>query len=75
MLIAALGNQTILRLPLPKEGCQDSHLLLGITPSHLLLRLGDAEISEPIQKPDFEALGRLWLSKMGHLFIGGLPGK
>ncbi|XP_026578799.1 sex hormone-binding globulin-like [Pseudonaja textilis] len=74
-LMAELGNQTVLLLPLPEGGCLDTPLLLRLTPSSFTLLLGNTEISKPTPKAEFESLQQLWLSNMGSLVIGGESGE
>lgn len=73
-LAAELGNETVLLAPLPEGGCLDTLVLLCVTPSFFKLRLGNAEVSKPTPKPEFESLQRIWLSRTGSLVIGGLSG-
>ncbi|XP_053114866.1 sex hormone-binding globulin [Hemicordylus capensis] len=74
-LVAQLGNQTAVLVPLPVGGCLDAPLAMHITPAHLTLRLGDRESAGQTEKPDFERLQHLWLGKDGRLDVGALPGQ
>nr|XP_020665267.1 sex hormone-binding globulin isoform X1 [Pogona vitticeps] len=74
-LVAHLGNKTVLLVPLPLRGCLDAQLFLRVTPARLTLRLGSAESVVPIPRTEFDSLKHLWLSKRGHLVVGGLPGQ
>ncbi|XP_042327182.1 sex hormone-binding globulin [Sceloporus undulatus] len=73
-LVAQLGNKTVFMVQLPAEGCLDLQLVMQITPSHLTLRLANAETLKPIPKTDFDSLKQIWLGQRGDLIIGGLPG-
>nr|XP_033781305.1 sex hormone-binding globulin [Geotrypetes seraphini] len=67
------GSNTSLELPLPPKTCLGFSLLLTISPTHLIWKLGDEKIEHPVQQVDYQELRTAWHKKGGQISFGGLP--